>query len=107
MRRPFLAVGVFATLTVFSCGQDGTESAPVLTGEQKMLSIYQEQCRSCHGDDGRLGLSGAKDLTESRISKDSAAVVIANGRGAMRGFSDKLSNEDVSQLAEFIQRFKK
>lgn len=45
--------------------------------------LYVNNCASCHGPDGKLGLSGASDLTLTQLTTDSIASIILNGRNSM------------------------
>ena len=67
--------------------------------------LYKEHCAVCHGAD-RLGAMGPALLPENlgRLKKAEALNVIRDGRVAtqMPGFKDKLAEEDVAALAEFV-----
>ena len=66
---------------------------------------YQEHCAACHGET-RLGGVGPALLPENleRLRKPEALNVIRDGRVAtqMPGFSEKLSSDELQQLAEWI-----
>jgi mono/diheme cytochrome c family protein len=67
--------------------------------------VYAEQCARCHSSD-RLGAMGPALLPENlgRLKRDEALGVIRDGRTAtqMPAFKDKLSEEQIKQLAELI-----
>jgi cytochrome c553/WD40 repeat protein len=67
--------------------------------------LYGEHCASCHGA-GRLGGIGPALLPENlgRLKRDEAIATIRDGRVAsqMLGFRDKLSTEQITQLAALI-----
>ena len=67
--------------------------------------LYAEHCASCHGPD-RLGAIGPALLPENlgRLKRDEAVATIREGRVAtqMPPFKDKLSAEQIAQLAELI-----
>ncbi len=73
--------------------------APSVTG------LYAEHCAQCHGAD-RLGTMGPALLPENlgRLKRAEALGVIHDGRMAtqMPAFRDKLSDEQIKQLAELI-----
>jgi mono/diheme cytochrome c family protein len=82
------------------------------TGEEKDDSInaeriYETRCASCHGMDGEKGLSGAVDLTASRISMEERIKVIKNGRGAMIPFQGILNDREIRAVAEYLDKFSK
>jgi mono/diheme cytochrome c family protein len=79
--------------------------APAATITLPALTLFQQNCAVCHGDD-RLGRIGPALLPENlgRLKKDEAVNTILHGRAAtqMPAFSDKLSAEQAKALVEFI-----
>ena len=61
---------------------ESTETKVVNEG----LQLFQANCVTCHGADGKLGLSGAKDLSKSALSASEMNTVIQNGRNGMPSF---------------------
>lgn len=100
------AVLIFAT---FSCSSDGQKPPskesvePVSPG----LKIFKTYCVTCHGKDGKLGLSGAADLSASVLSKDEAVEVITNGRKLMAPYKSILSPDEIDAVAEYILTLRK
>jgi len=80
-------------------------STPLAEGDAQ--GLYQAQCSRCHGDDGALGLLGATNLQTSKLSKEEALGVIKYGRKAMPRFEGSLSDEQIAQLADYIQALRK
>jgi mono/diheme cytochrome c family protein len=70
-------------------------------------AIYNAQCARCHGEDGALGLLGATNLQTSVLSKEEAIGVIKNGRKSMPVFSGVLSDQELAQVADYIQGLRK
>src|SRR4030066_1180394 len=70
-----------------------------------VASLYAEHCAQCHGAE-RLGGMGPALLPENlgRLKRGEALGVIRDGRMAtqMPAFKDKLSEEQIKQLAELI-----
>jgi mono/diheme cytochrome c family protein/DNA-binding beta-propeller fold protein YncE len=68
-------------------------------------ALYQQHCASCHGEQ-RLGVMGPALLPESleRLRRPEAIKVITQGRAAtqMAGFADRLTPEQIAQLAQWI-----
>ncbi|MBI3575842.1 MAG: cytochrome c, partial [Gammaproteobacteria bacterium] len=96
LARPVsIAFAVLLTLVAAMSRAAGTD-AP---------SLYAEHCASCHGA-GRLGGIGPALLPENlgRLKRDEAIATIRDGRVAsqMPGFRDKLSTEQITQLAGLI-----
>lgn len=53
------------------------------TPAEQGASLYSMHCAQCHGEDGKLGASGAKDLSKSSLSEAQISKIIENGKGAM------------------------
>lgn len=67
-------------------------------------SIYAERCESCHGADGKLGNSGAADLTRSNWSDEQIRKILTEGQGAMPPALELV--EQPSQMDSVIQYIK-
>ena len=101
MRKAYLYIflqGLVPALLLSGVALAADEPPPALT-------LYQQHCAVCHGDD-RLGRIGPALLPENlgRLKNDEAAAIILNGRGAtqMPAFKDKLTPEQAKSLVEFI-----
>jgi len=70
-------------------------------------TIFQERCTSCHGADGTLGFSGAKNLKESKKNMDEIKSQIINGKGAMNPFKNILSPEEIDSVSLYVMTFQK
>ncbi|MES2386423.1 MAG: SirB2 family protein [Bacteroidota bacterium] len=73
---------------------------------ERAQAIYNVECVRCHGTYGNEMSLGAKDLTISKISEESARVIIAEGKGVMPAFKEKLTNDEMDILAAYLQTFK-
>lgn len=71
---------------------------------KKALSLYTVNCTSCHGEDGKMGASGAKDLSESHLSDKQIKKILQKGKNAMPPMSAILENEENMDLV--IQHIK-
>lgn len=63
-------------------------------------SIYLSNCAACHGADGKLGLSGAKDLTASQLTYEQKYEVIKYGKNAMPSYR-QLNDEQINALIAY------
>lgn len=80
------------------------EIAAATTGE----AIYKaNNCAICHGQDGKLMLNGAKDLTASTLSRADIEHQILNGKNAMPGYKNALTEEQLKLLADYVETFRK
>ncbi len=78
-----------------------TITDPIVAGKL----IYTNTCVNCHGADGKLGLSGSKDLSITQLTIDEQKTAIRNGKNAMPGYKD-LSDEQIEDLIVYIATFK-
>ncbi|HYG53161.1 MAG TPA: cytochrome c [Flavobacteriales bacterium] len=108
---------VLVCFALFSCGGEEEEvkdeaeiPAEELTAEQKVAegkTLYMSNCKLCHGEDGSLGNSGAKNLQESILSHEDMINVISYGQNAMRGYKDFFKEGDIENIAAFVETLKK
>lgn len=100
MRAPFLlSAATMLTLLLSACGgaaAPAPETAPASTGEV----IFNSQCAMCHGRKGDLGLSGAKDLTKSTITKEEMTAVVNNGRNGMMPYKAILTPDQIRDVVD-------
>ena len=83
--------------------------------------VYDKSCASCHGKDGKGGTPAgkklkARDLTDAKVQaelKDEEMIkAIKEGikdgdKTKMKGFGDKLTDEEIKQLIAYVRSFKK
>jgi len=71
-----------------------TSSAEADQGNQ----VYDANCATCHGADGKASQDGVPSLADFAATKDVTqatwAASVANGKGAMPGFAGRLSDAD-------------
>lgn len=70
------------------------------------LALYSSYCKSCHGDDGSLGLSGAKDLRVSTLTTEEKKSLVRSGKGAMPPYS-QLSEAEVDAVVGYTETLRK
>lgn len=70
-----------------------------LTGKE----IFEEKCTLCHGGDGKLGLSGAKDLSASQLNHPDIVTIITEGKNAMAAYKTSLTPEQIETVASYIE----
>jgi uncharacterized membrane protein SirB2 len=66
------------------------------------LAFYQANCRLCHGDDGKLGAAGAKDLSKTTLDIAGIKEVIIHGKGSMVPVAT-VNEEQAQMIAEYVQ----
>jgi len=65
--------------------------------------IFNEKCSLCHGVDGKLGMSGAKDLSITALDHASIVDIITHGKNAMAPYKDALSSEQIEAVTSYIE----
>ncbi len=81
-----------------------TSAAEVAQGK----AIYEQQCISCHGPDGR-GVGTVPDVTDfgrtATVSQKAWAELLATGRGAMPAYGAKLTTAEQRAVLEYVRSF--
>ena len=77
--------------------QLATAKPPVLSGQL----IFQKNCVRCHGANGKRGLNGAHDLTQSNLNAFGRTYLVTNGMGKMPAFGKKLTAAEVEQVVAY------
>lgn len=74
----------------------------------KGQALFVNNCASCHGMDGRLGLSGASDLGVSQLSNEEVISVLKKGRNAMPSFEAILKTQaNIEAVAVYTLELRK
>ena len=98
-----------AIICLVSCGSSSVEKEQ----EEKFVipngeKLFVQNCASCHGCDGSLGMSGALDLSKSTMTFNEMKFVIEKGKGAMPRFKEMLSKEgELDAVVEHVKTLKK
>lgn len=97
-------------LLLFSCGNpsvsemENTPNKPSHPGQE----LYTEHCAQCHGEDGKLGASGAKDLSTSKLNEAQTRKIILKGKKGMPPMEYFLdTDEKVQKVIDYISTFRK
>ena len=69
--------------------------------------VYNISCLLCHGKNGDQKANNAMDLTTSKLSLEERINVIAHGRKQMTSFEDKLRDEEIKAVAEYVATLRK
>jgi cytochrome c6 len=70
------------------------------------MAIFRKHCVTCHGTDGKLGLNGAKDLSQSVLSVDQRVEIITYGKKLMTPFGKILTPEEINAVANYTLTLK-
>ena len=66
-------------------------------------AIYTQVCAACHGQDGKLGVGGAKDLSKSTLSHVEVVQMITKGKGLMQPYEGVLSEQEIEAVASYAE----
>lgn len=95
----------FALLALLACSatDPGPGTATRADSAPDGSKLFQMQCVLCHGRDGKLGLSGAKDLTLSALTRDQMILLVSNGKGAMMPYKNVLHVEEIEAVVDHVR----
>lgn len=100
----YLSLFLFFICFIQACGTE-TKNIKADTGISG-FQIYKQHCVTCHGDNGKMGLNGAKPLPESKMTLEERITHISNGKGAMQPYKGILSTEEIKAVAEYTFQLK-
>jgi mono/diheme cytochrome c family protein len=63
-------------------------------------SLYEVKCGMCHGNDGKLGMAGAKDLSATTLDVATIKAVILQGKNSMAPVA--ATDEEAGAIAEYV-----
>jgi uncharacterized membrane protein SirB2 len=69
-------------------------------------ALFVSNCAICHGEDGKKGLSGAKDLTISAMDEAAVEEIIKKGKNAMAPYEKILTQDEISALKAYVMTFR-
>ena len=108
-RTRLVLIACSLLMAAVSCGEKKTrDQYPVRATADGPVDVtlvkklYDVKCALCHGYDGAQQFAGAKDLTQSVLSKNEIVLRIAEGKGSMPPHKDVLSEEQMDALADFV-----
>ncbi len=104
MIKYILTIFSAPALLLLSCGGGNTGTAPATEPPRSIGEmIFDTHCTLCHGSDGRLGISGAKDLTTSPLARNEMIAVVTHGRGTMMPYKNILKPEEIEAVVDHVR----
>jgi cytochrome c6 len=94
---------IIAAFSLFFINMRFTQSNQLDTGRE----VYEKNCAKCHGKDGSKKSFGVKSLQKSQLSSTETLEIITNGNGKMPNWKEKLSIQEIEQVSEYIDTFRK
>jgi len=108
MKKIFFLVTI-AAIFVISCNENSNESVSVVETNKVEMSgkeIYKTYCVACHGADGKLAFSGAKDLSISTLDLNTRIKQIKYGKGVMNAFKNILTDDEIKSVALYVEELR-
>lgn len=65
--------------------------------------IFTQVCAVCHGQDGKLGVGGAKDLSQSTLKHEEVVQMVSKGKGLMQPYESVLSEQEIEAVASYTE----
>ena len=93
-------------------------ATPALGQSRNGSAVFNDHCATCHGSDGRAQnskgkFSHARDFTDAKWQDEATDERIFNSitngrsvRGNMPAFSNKMNQQEVESLVNFVRSFK-
>jgi mono/diheme cytochrome c family protein len=94
----FLIVVSFMLAYKAKAAKAGTQTIAI-SGKE----IFEEKCTLCHGNDGKLGLSDAKDLSVTALDHQAIVTMISEGKNTMAPYKAVLTPEQIEAVASYIE----
>jgi cytochrome c6 len=92
------------TILIYSCSPKKADDNK--TKSVSGFTVFKKHCVNCHGNDGRMGLNGAKPLPDSKMTLEERITHINNGKGAMQPYKGVLSPAEIKAVAEYTMTLK-
>lgn len=64
-------------------------------------SLYEANCKLCHGDDGKQGAMGASDISKTIMDVSAIKQTILNGKGSM--VKIEMSDEQAAAISSYVE----
>jgi mono/diheme cytochrome c family protein len=95
----FFLIVVSFTLAYKSKGAKAGDKIVAVDGKK----IFEDKCAQCHGVDGKLGASGAKDLSITQLSHPAIIEIINTGKNGMAPYKEVLTPEQIEAVAAYVE----
>jgi len=89
---------------VFSLCFEACSDEPKVQGPVDAQALFIKRCATCHGSEGNLQLSGAKNITVSALSADEIKNQITHGKGGMPPFESMLTVQEIDALTAYCMK---
>ena len=98
------ALSLLMITASYGLAEMGRKQKPVVVAEGAAAldgkSLYELNCKLCHGDDGKLGMTGASDLSASVMDLATIKQTILQGKGNMAKLA--MTDEQAAAVAAYV-----
>lgn len=92
----------------YSCSEPSNTAFEQGDKNLKGQELYLLNCASCHGEQGDLGVSGAKNLRTSKLDKIAIEKIIRYGNNGMPAFKGIITQQKAyDSLVRYVISFRK
>ena len=85
----------------------GTEAGGAVISAAEAAKTYALKCGMCHGEDGKLMLAGAPDLSTSTLSREDRIALITYGKGTMPPQQGVLDDATIAAVADHLETLRR
>jgi mono/diheme cytochrome c family protein len=91
-----------------------TLASAVSFAESPGESVYKTSCQSCHGATGTpspamakmMGIKASSDPDMQKLSADQMIASVKDGKGKMKAFKDKLTDDQIKSAVTYFRTLK-
>ena len=100
---------IILLFNIVACNQKSSSTDINFETTASASSLYTLHCAACHGEDGKKGISGAADLSSSKLSDKEIRNTIVNGNDkGMMPFKDLITKPaEIDSLVSFVKTLRK
>ena len=113
LSKQLVIVSSFCFLLAACGGNEQTEDTTKPVSNEPISledarAVYTLNCASCHGPDGTLQASNAKDLSVSKLNEAEIEHMIRKGNDkGMMPYEEMLSTAEIKGVVKFVQNLRK
>ena len=104
-----LRISFLACILLLSCTrQKGNSEEEKEEYQLNATDLFEIHCSNCHGMTGKLGNSGAKDLTKSLFTVAQIKEIVSEGKNAMPPLGELIANPaEMDSIVRYVLSLRK